>query len=137
MRKLFIFSLSVLISLLSCVRNSNLSECFKYKVGSFYYKVRSPAGTSITKFVRNDTLQTEIITNTSDTGVFDIKWLDTCNYQMKFKKVVSNKPDSLIDLMKSMTIKISILGGTENYYLFESSNDKNNYVLRDTIWLIR
>ena len=137
MQKLIILLLIGLIGLLSCVRNSKLSGCFKYKTGSFYYKVRSPAGTSITSFVRNDTSQTEIITNTSDTGVFDIKWLDTCNYEMKFKKVVSNQPDSLINIMKSMTIRISILGGTENYYLFESSNDKNNYVLRDTIWLVR
>lgn len=137
MRKLFIFSISGYITLLSCVQKSNLSECSKYKTGSFYYKVRSPEGTFIAKFVRNDTSQTEIITNTNETGVFQIKWLDSCNCQMKFKNIISNEPDSVIAIKKSMIMRISILGGTENYYLFESSNDKNNYVLRDTIWLIR
>lgn len=137
MRLLIIFSICGLMSLLSCVHQNKPTGCSRYKKGTFYYKARTPAGTTIIEFVRDDTTQTETVKNTGDTGVFQVKWLDACKYQMKFMRIISNEPDSLKALKKSMTMTISIIEGGDDYYLFESSNDKNNFVLKDTIWQIR
>lgn len=137
MRQFFVLYIASLITLFSCKQPNDFQGCSIYKTGSFIYKIRDVRNPSFIKITRNDSTQTEIISHTGDKGILSVNWIDSCTYLMNFKEIISTEPDSLTLFKKSMTIKTKITGGTQDYYLFESSNDKNDFILRDTIWFAK
>ncbi len=138
MKIIYLISLFTVALLFSCNETANQKvSCSKYKIGNFLYKVRAKENPSAVFINRNDSIQTEIIKNTGDTGTLKIIWIDDCTYELRYLKIISKEPDSLTFFKKAMKIKTKIIGGTDIYYLFESTNDKNTFVLRDTIWITK
>ena len=138
MKIIDVIALFFLTLLFSCnERGSQEISCAKYKNGSFIYKVRSTKNPSEVLLIRNDSIQTEIVKNTGDTGILKVSWKNDCTYELRYVKVISKDPDSLTFFRKTMTIRTKITGGTDSYYLFESTNNKNTFVLRDTIWIAK
>ena len=120
----------------SCNSEKVKVSCSKYKNGNFSYRFKSQQGPISVKIIRNDSLQTEITNNTTDTNILKVKWIDSCTYELKYLKVISKETDSLTSsIKKTIIIKTSIIEGTNDYYLFESSNNKTSSILKDTIWI--
>ncbi len=137
MKSIQITLLLLLICQYSCNSINEKTICSKYKNGDFKYQIPSKQSPTSVKIIRNDSLQTEIVGNTNDTSVLKVTWIDSCTYVLSYIKIISNEADSLSSFKKSITIKTSIVGGTDNYYLFESSNNKTDFILKDTIWVDR
>jgi len=80
-------------------------------------------------------MQTEKDEKTGNVAKLRIKWIDDCNYELKFIESTFNFPDSILQLQKAEILKTKIVGGTDDYYLFESKSNILKNVLKDTMWI--
>lgn len=127
--------LSILIFLSSCFYQREKLNYSKYRKGAFLYHIQSLENQPKVKIIRDDSLQTEIVKNNGDTCSLKIAWVDSSTYTLKYLKIVSKDSNTLKLLNIGVTITTSIVDGTDDYYIFESSNDKNDFIFKDTIWI--
>ncbi len=136
MRKTYFLLIIILSQIFSCTTKTEKISCSKYRTGEFKYKMGTNRQ-SLVYVTRTDFIQTELEKNSGMTGIYRIKWIDSCAYELKYIDGKSNEPEELINLKKRITIKSIIIEGTNNYYIIEASNDMNNMKYRDTIWISR
>jgi hypothetical protein len=107
-------------------------RCEDLKNGIFY----SYDGTFESIYYRSGEEQKEINTETGDSSIWQIKWLDNCNYTLKLIKG-NSYTDKQILYIKQHLVFVKILNITDQYYTYESHFDKltGKLVIADTLWL--
>ena len=135
MRFIFLIPVPLAISILlnSCNDLPEKEICGKYRTGTFQYHVKMKSHDTYFLIIRNDSIQTEVNETTNDTSKFAIKWIGKCNYELRFLSGVAPLPDSLLRFKNAIVMKTEILEGDDNYYLFRSTSNMNDYVLQGTI----
>jgi len=115
-------------------------NCDMYRTGKFY--IYNKANKQRINIERRDSLQIERNTTTDDITVMKVKWTGPCEYELLFnymtpKEVSTDKNvQRIFDADVDVPLRIKILGGTDNYYVFEAGK-KGLKNLRDTVWLVK
>ena len=125
---------------LSCFGKTNMQDCEMYKLGKFY--IYNKISRQRIDIERKDTLQIETNTETGDIAVLKVSWTSACEYELLFNYVTpkevskSKKSQTVIETSANIPLRIKILSGNDNYYVFEASK-QGFKPLRDTIWLVK
>ena len=114
-------------------------NCDMYRTGKFY--IYNKANKQRINIERRDSLQIETNEN-GDITILKVNWTGACDYELLFNYMTPkevSKRDSVQRIVESMgnePLKIKILSGTDDYYLFEAK--KGGFMnLRDTVWLVK
>lgn len=119
---------------------SGLPNCDAYKTGKFY--IYNKLNNQKINIERRDSLQIETNEVTGDITVLKVNWTNTCEYELFFNymtpKEISKREgmSKIVESMGTSPLRIKILSGTNNYYLFEASK-QGFKSLRDTVWLVK
>ena len=115
-------------------------DCARYKFGKFY--IYNKASKQRIDIERKDSLQIETNAETGDITVMKVSWTADCEYELLFnyttpKEVSTSKRSQPVQgISANIPMRIKILSGTENYYVFEASKPGLK-PLRDTVWLVK
>ena len=137
-RSLFLFG--TIIILFSGFSKTTKQNCDEYRTGKIY--IYNKANKQRINIERRDSLQIERNTTTDDITVMKVKWTGPCEYELLFnymtpKEVSKDKNvQRIFDADVDVPLRIKILGGTDNYYVFEAGK-KGLKNLRDTVWLVK
>ena len=123
---------------LSCSTGKQDPECEKFHEGKFL--IKSKNGIPGFLLIRNDVMQYETNLVTGDISVFNIDWLDQCEYELHYlyqKKKDSSLPAKKIipDSVRVIPWRTRILKSGKDYYVFEAGKEGINKKLVDTIWV--
>jgi len=134
-----LFSMAIVI-LFASFNKTGEQSCELYRTGKFYiYNKQSKQRINIE---RKDSLQIETNTETGDISVMKVKWNGACEYDLWFnymtpKEVSKNKnAQKVFESNEDIPLQIKILGGTDDYYLFEAGK-RGFRSLKDTVWLVK
>ena len=123
----------------SFTSTTEMQTCDKYKMGKFY--IYNKVNKQRINIERRDSLQIE--TNESgDITVLKVMWTSACGYELVFnymtpKEVSKDKNvQRIFDSNGDIPLQIKILGGTDNYYVFEAKKPGFQN-LRDTVWVVK
>ena len=115
-------------------------SCELYRTGKFYvYNKQSKQKVEIE---RRDSLQIETNAN-GDITVLKVNWTSDCQYELLFNYMTPKEVSKTASKQRIfeaegavIPLRIKILSGTDDYYVFEASKDgfKN---LTDTVWLVK
>lgn len=115
-----------------------VNDCSQYMFGKFYfYNKTSKEKVNIE---RKDSFQIETNATTGDITIMKVYWKSDCEYELVFNymtpKEVSKakRPIPIVEASADIPLRIKILSGTDQYYLFEATK-KGYKPLRDTMWL--
>jgi hypothetical protein len=133
----FVFVISFVFFFMACKDQPNVKDCSRYRNGEFYYKLRNLDSTVNVQVRRTGKVQREIISSTGDMGVFEVQWKDSCTYRMIFLYFKSKDRDSLQRVFDGLQVEATILHGTDEYYVYESTDNKFGRVIRDTAWIVK
>ena len=130
----------ILISIIffsSCSDSSTSTNCSLYKEGTFYCHIND--GKKVVRYTitRKGQDQTEKNEENGDIAKYKILWTDSCSYDLIFIEGTENLPKEMLDFKRKLVIHTNILSGTSNYFLFKSTSNLDDHVLKDTIWLTR
>lgn len=131
----FLFVIALSVFLMYSFTLHKPASCSMYRKGVFYYHYYNGEKIKHFTITRNDTLQVETDDETGLSSYFKIRWLDSCVYEMRFINTTIMKSSENIAEQRKMILTTTILGGTSDYYLFESKANISTSILRDTIWL--
>ena len=115
-------------------------DCRQYKFGKFY--IYNKVSKERINIERKDSLQIETNTETGDMTIMKVSWTADCEYELLFNymtpKEVSKSKRSATAAEASAIIpmRIKIISGTENYYVFEARK-QGLKPLVDTVWLVK
>lgn len=131
------FAVLILFVLASCADTPKPLDCKQYKNGK--YRFNFNYGGRIVQFVveRNNGNQTERCAELGAFGYFKVNWKDDCNYQLVYLNGADSLPPEAKERRRKMVTYTKILSGTDNYYLYEATNNLNDNVMNDTMWLIK
>ncbi len=115
--------------------NISLSDCSKYKRGTFSYHFKNKGKLVYFTFTRADSIQLEKNEQNGNVSKFKIAWIDNCRYTLTFLEGTEVLPKELLDLKKRLIITTVIIGSGKNYYLFKSTGNLDDHILQDTIWI--
>ena len=79
---------------------------------------------------------------TGDITVLNVNWVSDCEYELLFNYATpkevskSKRSQTVVEVSANIPLRIKILSGTDNYYLFEASK-QGFKPLRDTVWLVK
>lgn len=110
-------------------------DCSQLKTGSYRYHFRGQHANFFFSLDRNDSIQTETNEKTGSISKLAIRWTDKCKYELKFIESTESFPDSIQNIRKSIILKTEILSWTDRYYIFRSTRDDIDFVLKDTMWM--
>lgn len=118
--------------LLSC--KSDL-DCTRYKTGKFFNYSTVTKGKIFIE--RSDSIQTETDSVRGFTYKYKINWQSPCDYSIiavSNSKLVSDGIDSFFQITP---IKVTIVNGNSNYYIYSASVDSadKHLGILDTIWV--
>ena len=128
----------VAITLLaSCADTPTAVNCKQYRTGKFRF-TENREGKIVNYIIeRNNSTQTEQSPEKDSYGTYKISWKDDCTYLLAFMSGNDNLPPEMEKVKRKMVIETKILSGTENYYLFESTNNIYDHVMKDTMWVVK
>lgn len=115
-------------------------DCARYKTGKFY--IYNKVSRQKVNIERKDSLQIETNAETGDITVMKVKWTSACEYELLFnymtpKDVAKSKNfQRVIETSADIPLRIKILSGTEEFYVFEAGKEGFK-PLRDTVWLLK
>lgn len=115
-------------------------DCTQYRVGKFY--IYNKVSKQRINIERKDSLQIETNAETGDITVMKVSWTAECEYDLLFNYTTpkevskSKRSQSVTESSANIPLRIKILSGTDNYYVFEASK-QGLKSLRDTVWLIK
>ena len=127
------------VIVLSFTSITKVQTCDKYKTGKFY--ICNKANKQKINIERKDSLQIET-NEDGDITVLKVNWIGPCEYQLFFNYMTpkdiakSRNVQRVIETSVDLPLQIKILGGTDNYYVFEASK-QGFQNLRDTVWLVK
>jgi hypothetical protein len=120
--------------------DKQFNNCGQYKVGKFY--VYNKVSKQRVNIERKDSLQIEMNVETGDITVLNVNWVSDCEYELLFNYATpkevskSKRSQTVVEVSANIPLRIKILSGTDNYYLFEASK-QGFKPLRDTVWLVK
>ena len=132
--------LSATIIVLLVFEITKKQDCEKYKTGRFY--IHNKMSKQRINIERNGSLQVETNAESGDITVMNVKWTSSCEYELLFNymtpKDVSKSKDiqKVVETSVNIPLRIKILSGTEDYYVFEAGKEGFQN-LRDTVWLVK
>lgn len=133
------FSIALIASTLpaACADTPAEVNCKQYKTGKFRFSANYDG--KIVNYIidRNNSTQTEQCAEMNSDGTYKISWKDDCTYLLAFMNGKDSLPPEQEKLKRKMVIETTILGGTENYYIFETTNNLFDKVMKDTMWVIK
>ena len=135
-----IFSSLVLLIICSSFIDKQFNNCGQYKFGKFY--VYNKVSKQRVNIERKDSLQIEMNVETGDITVLNVNWVSDCEYELLFNYATpkevskSKRSQTVVEVSANIPLRIKILSGTDNYYLFEASK-QGFKPLRDTVWLVK
>ena len=140
MRKQIFYSVPLLLVAPVIFFAKSSFDCTQYKFGKFY--IYNKVNEQRIDIERKDSLQIERNAETGDITVMKVNWTLDCEYELLFnyttpKEVSQSKRSQLVTgISANIPMRIKILSGTENYYVFEASKPGLK-PLRDTVWLVK
>jgi hypothetical protein len=134
-QSLVAFIISALLA--SCTGTPTAVNCKQYKTGKFRLSVNRDGKVINYIIERNNSIQTEQCAEAGVDATYKIGWKDDCTYQLVFMNGKDKLPAEAEKIKRKMVILTTILSGTDNYYLFESTNNLSDNVLKDTMWVIK
>ena len=127
-------SIAFLITVVESCLTSNQNNCRKYRTGNFYLHSRYNGLDYYLK--RSDSFQIETKKQTGLKSKWKIKWLNECEYNLKFvneDRDSSNINSSSISLPD---LNYKIISSSEKYYIYSCEINKQLNPIVDTIWLL-
>lgn len=125
---------------MSIMAKPSVQSCDIYKLGKFY--IYNKVSKQRIDIERKDSLQIEINTENGDITVMKVNWTSGCEYELLFNYMTpkeiskSKKSQTVVETYANIPLRIKILSGTENYYVFEASK-QGFKSLQDTVWLVK
>lgn len=116
------------------------ADCSQYRFGKFY--IYNKVSKQRVNIERKDSLQIETNAESDDITVMTVKWVGECEYELLFNYMTpkevskSKRSQAVVETSVDIPLRIRILSGTDNYYLFEATK-KGFKPLRDTMWLVK
>lgn len=111
---------------------SQLPTCKSLQVGSF--KIES-AEFGTTYITRTKTAQTEINNDYGIEMIFDIRWIDSCTYELRPKKLIRGPKELMGDGKLYIISRITDI--TENGYTALTSDNMNNEPMKFKVEIVR
>lgn len=127
----------LLFIIISCKDDPSKTNCAKFKTGEFFIKAKNNSPSYLIR--RTDSLQYETDEKTKGVRIFDVKWTNPCEYELR----LIHKPSDSATLNQSefrntiekINTKIAIVKMAETYYIFKARKEGVSMVVTDTIWL--
>lgn len=71
-----------------------------------------------------------------------IKWTGSCEYEVlreyKRKNIIdSNSKHIILRYVNEVPLKVRITATGKDYYVFESKEEGNDFVYKDTMWVVK
>src|SRR6185503_14870070 len=129
----------LLVMVLSPV-DKEFSDCGQYKFGKFY--VYNKVNNQRINIERKDSLQIETNLESGDITVMKVNWVGECEYELLFNYITpkevskSKRSQNVVETSANIPLRIKILSGTDQYYVFEASK-QGFKPLQDTVWLVK
>ena len=109
-------------------------DCTAIYTGRFFqYKKENQLYSTI---VRQDSLQTEINTQTGDTSYWKIRWTDNCTFSCQYLSGLKSKSEQELDFYKQSILFFKIKTLEKDYYTYDAElkfNSQSN-TFSDTLW---
>jgi hypothetical protein len=121
---------------MSCSNTPISVNCKQYKTGRFRFSLNDVKKTSFI-IERNNNTQTEKYEDSGIVCNYKINWKDECTYQLVYLNGNENQTREEQDIQRKLVIDATIISGTEDYYIFEASNNLDEDVLKDTMWVVK
>ncbi len=136
MIKQILFSSTLMVLVISCSSKKEKQNCEVFKQGKFYFRGQLSKAEYFVE--RTDSMQIE--TDSSNRIIFrkKIKWLNDCEYELKFisGQSMDTLPDGSVHIVEAENNiqRVKIISPAADHYIFEiSGKDEKPY--RDTMWL--
>ncbi len=133
MSKLIFVFVIVFIILSACNSHKKLS-CDQFKTGHF--TLHSEFDSSMSFIERNDSIQTEINSNSKNIVKAKIKWKGECEYELTYLEQTTNSPDTINSFIQSRVLNVIILEATKDYYIFKATMADTDKTLTDTLRIL-
>lgn len=85
---------------------------------------------------RNDSIQTEINSNSKNIVKAKIKWKGECEYELTYLEQTTNSPDTINSFIQSRVLNVIILEATKDYYIFKATMADTDKTLTDTLRIL-
>lgn len=110
--------ISFLCLFAACSHAPEKSGCKKVRTGEFQIAGHEIAPDEKWTIVRTDSFQREISHNTGRINTLSVKWLNDCEYELRYLR--SQPEDTSIDAeeRKKRVVRVRITGVEENFYEF-------------------
>ena len=133
-RKLISFTI---LFLFSCTSSKYEKGCEQFKTGNFIFYIKGKQQDVSFMIERKDSIQIETEPISGKFSKLSIKWTDSCTYEIKMLETTFNLPDSIQKIRRENAFRTHIISWTKDYYVFRSTRDKSDFVLTDTMWLVK
>lgn len=121
----------------SCSGKPTEVNCKKYRTGKYHFTAEYDGKKLHFAIDRNKETQTEVCEELNAVANYKIQWKDDCSYQLVFMDGKDNLPAEVKQIRRKMVVYTTILSGTDDYYLFETSSNLYDMVRKDTIWVTK
>lgn len=135
--RLFFWMLMIGLCVIAWSFTDGKASCSKYKTGTFLYKFNRNGQSANYVCIRKGNVQTEKDRATGKTTTLNIKWLGDCTFEMRFAAKSERLSKEELEIAKKLVLTVTILGGTDDYYIFNSVSNLYKYNLTDTMWIQR
>jgi hypothetical protein len=107
----------------------------KYRKGKFFCYFQRDDKKIKYLIIRTDSTQTEIDRRTGEKSFLSIHWPDSSHYELRYQYSVPELTREEEEQRRKSVLKTEIISGTDEYYVFESAMEDNDYTMNDTVWL--
>jgi len=132
------FFTSVLLFLILLTVSSSLSssdfDCTSIRTGIFFqYKNGNQLYSTV---IRQDTLQTEINTQTGDTSYWKIRWTDNCTFSCNYISGFKSKSKEELNFYNQSTLFFKVKTLNDEYYNYDAELKfkSQSIFFSDTLW---
>ena len=132
------FFTSILLFLILLTVSSSLSspdlDCTSIRTGIFFqYKNGHQLYSTV---IRQDTLQTEINTQTGDTSYWKIRWTDNCTFSCNYLSGLKSKSKEELDFYNQSTLIFKVKTLNNEYYNYDAELKfkSQSMFFSDTLW---
>ena len=132
------FFTSVLLFLILLTVSSSLSspdlDCTSIRTGIFFQ--HKNGNQLYSTIIRQDTLQTEINTQTGDTSYWKIRWTDNCTFSCNYLSGLKSKSKEELDFYNQSTLVFKVKTLNNEYYNYDAELKfkTQSTFFSDTLW---
>ncbi len=123
-----------------CLQRQSDQECSRFRAGRFLIKDRISHNNYVIN--RIDSIQTELDSDIDTITIIKIKWTSPCEYEVlrEYKRKNTIDPNSkhiIQRYVNEVPLKVRITATDKDYYVFESKEEGNGFVYKDTMWVVK